>query len=93
MAACRSHGTGRKRRFHSTITRRDTFGSRAAMAGVSLPTLKELMGHSSITLTMRYVHPTPAHKKEAIEKLKDWEERTPHKNPHSRIRGSGKSLK
>ena len=49
---------------------RHTFGSRAAMAGVDLPTLKELMGHSSITLTMRYVHPTPAHKVEAIQKLR-----------------------
>ncbi len=26
---------------------------------------------------MRYVHPTPAHKKEAIEKLTNWEKRTP----------------
>jgi integrase len=49
---------------------RHTFGSRAAMAGVDLPTLKELMGHSSITLTMRYVHQTPAHKVEAIQKLR-----------------------
>ena len=48
---------------------RYTFGSRMAMAGVDLPTLKELMGHSSITLTMRYVHPTPKHKKEAMGKL------------------------
>jgi site-specific recombinase XerD len=40
------------------------------MAGVDLPTLKELMGHSSITLTMRYVHPTPEHKVEAMKKLK-----------------------
>ena len=39
------------------------------MDGVDLPTLKELMGHSSITLTMRYVHPTPEHKKAAIQKL------------------------
>jgi site-specific recombinase XerD len=39
-------------------------------AGVDLPTLKELMGHSSITLTMRYVHPTPEHKIQALRKLK-----------------------
>ncbi|MGB9106506.1 MAG: site-specific integrase, partial [Terriglobales bacterium] len=48
---------------------RHTFGSRSAMAGVDLATLKELMGHSTITITMRYVHPTPAHKQEAIRKL------------------------
>jgi integrase len=38
---------------------RHTFGSRSAMAGVDLATLKELMGHSNISITMRYVHPTP----------------------------------
>lgn len=48
---------------------RHTFGSRSAMAGVDLPTLKELMGHSTITMTMRYVHPTPEHKREAVRKL------------------------
>ncbi len=35
-----------------------------AMAGVYLPTLKELMGH--------YVHPTPEHKREAMDKLVLW---------------------
>jgi integrase len=48
---------------------RHTFGSRSAMAGVDLATLKELMGHSHISITMRYVHPTPQHKREAVEKL------------------------
>jgi integrase len=48
---------------------RHTFGSRSAMAGVDLATLKELMGHSSITTTMRYVHPTPEHKRRAMDKL------------------------
>jgi integrase len=48
---------------------RHTFGSRSAMAGVDLATLKELMGHSNISITMRYVHPTPEHKRAAVEKL------------------------
>jgi integrase len=48
---------------------RHTFGSRSAMAGVDLPTLKELMGHSDVSTTMRYVHPTPEHKQEALRKL------------------------
>jgi integrase len=48
---------------------RHTFGSRSAMAGVDLPTLKELMGHSDISTTMRYIHPTPEHKVEALKKL------------------------
>jgi integrase len=51
---------------------RHTFGSRSAMAGVDLPTLKELMGHSSISTTMRYVHPTPEHKREAVQKLEQF---------------------
>jgi integrase len=51
---------------------RHTFGSRLAMAGVDLATLKELMGHSSITTTMRYVHPTPEHKRKAMEKLEQF---------------------
>src|SRR5438105_11230718 len=41
-------------------------------AGVDLPTLKELMGHSTITMTMRYVHPTPEHKLEAVRKLEQF---------------------
>jgi integrase len=49
---------------------RHTFGSRMAMGGVDLPTLKELMGHS--TITMRYVHPTPEHKTAAIAKLESF---------------------
>ena len=48
---------------------RHTFGSRSAMAGVDLATLKELLGHSNISITMRYVHPTPEHKRAAVEKL------------------------
>jgi len=51
---------------------RHSFGSRSAMAGVDLPTLKELMGHSDISTTMKYVHPTPQHKKEAVKKLEQY---------------------
>jgi len=48
---------------------RHTFGSRSAMAGMDLGTLRELMGHSTIAITMRYVHPTPEHKREAMRRL------------------------
>lgn len=48
---------------------RHTYGSRAVMAGVGLPTLKELMGHESISTTMKYVHPTPEHKLRAVLRL------------------------
>ncbi len=35
---------------------RHTFGTRLADAGVDVVKIKELMGHSSITTTMRYMH-------------------------------------
>ena len=60
---------------------RHTFGSRAVMAGVDLPTLKELMGHSTITMTMRYIHPTPQHKKEALKKLENFQQSPPKSPP------------
>lgn len=50
---------------------RHTALSRMAMAGIDLPTLKELAGHSQIQMTMRYVHPTPEHKRRAIDKFEN----------------------
>jgi integrase/recombinase XerD len=49
---------------------RHTFGSLLAMAGVPLPTIKELMGHASISTTMVYVHLSAEHRREAVGKLK-----------------------
>ena len=51
---------------------RHTYCSRMAMAGVDLMTLKELAGHSSITITQRYCHPTPEHKKSAVQRLEEY---------------------
>lgn len=42
-------------------TLRHTYASLLAQAGVDMPTLKELMGHSSIVTTMRYAHLAPDH--------------------------------
>jgi integrase len=39
------------------------------MAGVDLPTVKELLGHKDISMTMRYAHLSNAHKQAAVEKL------------------------
>jgi len=48
---------------------RHTFGTRLAMAGVALPTVQRLMGHSSITTTSRYLHSTDQDARKAIELL------------------------
>lgn len=48
---------------------RHTYASRAVMAGVDLPTLAALLGHTSVLMTMRYVHPAEQHKREAANKI------------------------
>jgi integrase len=50
---------------------RHTALTRMAMAGVDLPILRELAGHASIQMTMRYVHPTTEHKKLALLRFEE----------------------
>ena len=49
-------------------TLRHTFASRAVMAGVDIRSVQELMGHSTIMMTMRYAHLSPAHLRTAVNK-------------------------
>jgi site-specific recombinase XerD len=48
---------------------RHTFASRLVMKGVDIRTVQVLMGHASITMTMRYAHLSPSHELEAVRIL------------------------
>lgn len=48
---------------------RHTFASHMVMSGVDITTIKELLGHKSLTMTLRYAHLAPGHKKMAVETL------------------------
>ncbi|MCZ6872725.1 MAG: tyrosine-type recombinase/integrase [bacterium] len=50
-------------------TLRHTFASHLVMSGADLVTVKELMGHSDIKMTMRYTHLSPDHKVAAVKRL------------------------
>lgn len=53
-------------RFHDL---RHTFASQLAMGGVDLLTIKELLGHKNIEMTLRYSHLSCDHKKRAVKVL------------------------
>lgn len=46
---------------------RHTFATKLAQAGVDLATLAAILGHSSIRIVHKYVHPTADHKKKAMQ--------------------------
>lgn len=53
-------------RFHDL---RHTFASQLVMAGVDILTVKELLGHKSMEMTLRYSHLSCDHKKRAVKVL------------------------
>jgi integrase len=53
-------------RFHDI---RHTFASQLIMSGVDLTTAKEILGHKSVSMTLRYAHLAPSHKVHALNHL------------------------
>jgi len=72
---------------------RHTFGSRLAMEAVPILTIKELMGHKTLLMTLRYAHLAPSHLRDAVEKLTDTTTDTKPQKRFVVLRGKGRKPK
>ena len=64
-SACRRAGI-KDFHFHDL---RHTFASQLIMSGIDITTVKELLGHKTLTMTLRYSHLAPSHKVKAVNIL------------------------
>ena len=51
---------------------RHTFASRLVMGGVDILTVKELMRHKTLVVTLRYAHLAPEHLSEALDNVEQY---------------------
>lgn len=79
--ACRKAGI-RDFHFHDL---RHTFASQLVMAGVDITTVSRLLGHASLTMTLRYSHLAPDHLKNAVDVLSRLHDSS-HDNGHSKTK-------
>jgi site-specific recombinase XerD len=51
------------------------------MAGNDLRTVQELMGHKTMSMTVRYAHLSAPHKRDAVQSLKKYRQKSEPKDP------------
>jgi hypothetical protein len=58
--------------------------ARLGKTGAEAFTIMKLMGHSSVTVSQRYVHPSPDAMERAVTRMEDWSS--------ARLRGVGTNM-